>query len=120
MVNDYDAMMGKMDSLNTNQKKDLAVKTINDLSANDKNDVANRTGLGPPSKRPTDAIWLIIVIAFVFIAIISASSITYGVVFLQRTADNVQIVLTIFTTVAGFVVGLVSPSPIPANKGNNP
>jgi hypothetical protein len=116
MANDYNAMVVGLDKLDNNQKKDLAVKTLGTLPEGDKGEVANRSGLGLPSQGPTDIIWLVVVIALALILVATSGALVYGVVFLQRTADNVQIILTIFTTVVGFIAGLLTPSPLQTNK----
>jgi hypothetical protein len=120
MASDFNTMVAALPNLNNDQKKDLAVKTLGTLPQDDKSEVADRTGLGRPSQGPTDMIWVIIVITFALVLVGAAGSILYGVVFLGQTADKVQIVLTIFTTVAGFIAGLISPSPFQGNKSNNP
>ncbi len=116
MADEFSTMMARVDTLPNSQKKDLAAKSLNTLPTSDKSEVADRTGLGRPSQGPTNMIWIVIVITFALVLIASAGSILYGVVFLGQTADKVQIVLTIFTTVAGFIAGLVSPSPFQGNK----
>src|SRR6266571_5180404 len=107
MVANLDTISSSVGRLDTDQKKNLAVEAISSLDAAGKNEVATRAGiLAPPSQVPTNIIWLVIVMAFAFVLVVAAGALVYGVVFLQRTADNVQVVLTVFTSVVGFLAGL--------------
>ena len=111
--------LDEMDALNDDQKKKLLVQMLNSLSPGDRNEVVNSTGFGEPGRKTRDAIWLIVMITFALVLLVAAGSLVYGVVFLQRTADNVQVVLTIFTAVVGFLAGLLSPSPLQTSNKNN-
>ena len=62
-----------------------------------------------PSPVVTDRIWLIIVIAFT--AVLIASFAVLGITLFVNAGQS-QILLTVFTTAAGFLAGLLSPSPV--------
>jgi hypothetical protein len=112
MTDTYNAITNTLDTLSTEQKKDAVVQAIGTFNKDDQSEIAVRAGLGAPDRVSTNMIWLIIITAFTIILVVSTCSLVYGVVFLQRTADNVQVVLTIFTSVVGFLAGLLSPSPM--------
>ncbi|GLI33970.1 hypothetical protein [Desulforhabdus amnigena] len=72
--------------------------------------------LPPPSSKIIDAIWLIIVIAFAFSLIYSVWVLGAGVsTELKKDvvyATKSDTMLTIVTTVVGFLAGLLAPSPV--------
>jgi len=116
---DYKAVSDELENLSDDQKKKLLVQMLNGLSPRDRKDVANNAGVGEPDGKTRNAIWLIVMITFALVLVVTAGSLVYGVVFLQRTADNVQVILTIFTTVVGFIAGLFSPSPLQTSNQHN-
>jgi hypothetical protein len=67
-----------------------------------------------------DRIWLIIVSAFAFVMIGSAMVLGIGVFIgvsdAAKQLTKADTILTVFTTVVGFLAGLLSPSPL-GNKG---
>lgn len=75
----------------------------------------------PPSGRTASAIWIIVVVAFA--AALLATAITLCVGLFMPVADvtkqvtRSETILTVFTTVTGFLAGLLAPSPI-SNKGS--
>lgn len=110
---------------------DLLVKTaladpqiINDLKTNPENtlkqlgtDVVQQLPRLPSPDTPTtNWIWLIVVTAFALVMVGAALVLGLGV-FEQVAKDTAQItksdtILTVFTTVVGFLAGLLSPSPL--------
>jgi hypothetical protein len=63
-------------------------------------------GLLLPEQQTTNWIWLIIVSSFALVLILSVAALCYGV--LWNVAGEIQILLTIVTTVAGILAGFVS------------
>jgi hypothetical protein len=72
--------------------------------------------LQPPDGETTNAIWLVIVIAFAAVMVGAAYVLGAGVTNkLESGADYVaksDTILTVFTTVVAFLAGLLSPSPV--------
>ncbi len=74
-----------------------------------------------PSDPIRDRIWLIIVSAFATVMVGTALALGVGV-FITSTDATKQItradtILTVFTTVVGFLAGLLSPSPLGNRNG---
>jgi hypothetical protein len=79
--------------------------------------------LEPPSPPANDRIWLLIVGAFALVMIGSAAVLGAGV-FSQVVDASKQItksdtILTVFTTVVGFLAGLLAPSPVSKKNTNS-
>lgn len=86
--------------------KDLATETVAELPR----------VLPAPETKTTNAIWIIVVLAFALVMVASACALMFGVTNrLDATAKyavNGDTILTIFTTVVAFLAGLLSPSPV--------
>ena len=72
--------------------------------------------LAPPGDRTRDAVWLMVVGAFSLVLVGAALVLGLGV-FGEISDTTKQItrtdtILTVFTTVVGFLAGLLSPSPL--------
>ncbi|HLX39959.1 MAG TPA: hypothetical protein VKR42_05475 [Ktedonobacteraceae bacterium] len=118
MAIDFATLEAVLPNMSNEQKKEVAVKVLSPLPNDAKTEIAAQSGFPLPSREPTDIIWLVVIISFAVILIVVAGALVFGVIFLQRTADNVQIILTIFTTEVAFLAGLLSPSPMQGNKSN--
>lgn len=75
--------------------------------------------LAPPGDRTKDAIWLIVIGAFSLVLVGAALVLGLGV-FSEISDATKQVtrtdtILTVFTTVVGFLAGLLSPSPLGRN-----
>ena len=70
--------------------------------------------MGLPSTRIRDRLWLIVVGAFAIVLVGSFLALASGLIFFR---DNIapELVLTMFTSVVGFLAGLFTPSPV-ANR----
>jgi hypothetical protein len=110
------------------QKSDLLETTMKELTPEDRQLVARVAlqgltptqkqvaveqagGLEPPAPSVSNIIWLLVISAFVLVLLATSGSLIYGVIVLQRNADAVQVIVTIFTAAIGFLGGLFSPSP---------
>ncbi len=102
-----------LNSLDMNAKKDVTATALNSLDDASKKDVATRAGISSPNQTTTNTIWLFIVIGFVFVFVVASTFLIIGVAILGKKADDVQVVLTIFTAVVGFLAGLLMKSNIP-------
>lgn len=92
------------------EKKEDIVKQISSTSG-----VA--VNVGNPSEHTRDLLWTIVIIAFAVVFVGAFITLAFGVLmFGQRV--NPDLVLTMFMSVAGFLAGLFTPSPV-ANRGRN-
>ena len=78
--------------------------------------VSDLPRVGTPTPKATDKIWLLIVGSFAVVMIGAAAVLGIGV-FSQVIDSSKQItksdtILTVFTTVVGFLAGLLAPSPM--------
>jgi hypothetical protein len=85
-------------------KKELASAAMRSLSAQDSEEVAGRF---LPDQAVTNKIWLTIVRTFAAILVIALLALIAGI-FMDVENALVQILLTVFTTVAGILAGFVS------------
>ncbi len=104
-------MLDAARNLAPNDRKAMALEFMRNLDPAAKSEVARESGaVPPPGQRAANAIWMIIVITFALVLIGSAASLFFGVLVSSKTTE-LQILLTIFTAVVGFLAGLLSPSP---------
>ena len=75
--------------------------------------------MAPPTPRVRDKLWLIVVAGFAFV--LTGSFITLAVGVFVPAAGKVtpELVLTMFTSVVGFLAGLFVPSPINNNNSSD-
>lgn len=104
--------LSTMHNLSANQLKAVADTSMSLLSDDDQDDVAARAGFGNPNQGIVNSLWLIVVVTFALVFLATTGSLIYAVIFLQRSADSVQVVVSIFTAVVGFLGGLFLPSPV--------
>lgn len=83
-------------------KKDVAAQAIRTLSFEDREDLAERV---LPTQGIADRIWQIIVWAFALVFVLSALAL-FAAAFWNP--DQIQILLTVVTTVAGVLAGFIS------------
>ena len=87
----------------TEAKKDIATAALQTLSAEDQTDVLNKAR--GPSQKVSDRIWQWIVAAFAIVFVVGTGALVVGV-FLNPS--QLQILVTVFTTVAGILAGFIS------------
>ena len=97
-----DAAAEAMIALSPEARKDAAAEAMNTLSSKDQEDLARRM---LPSPGVADRIWQIIVWAFAVVFVLSA--IAFFVAALWR-AENIELLLTVVTTIAGILAGFIS------------
>jgi|SRR5215216_140006 len=97
-------------------RKDVATTAVQALSAKDQAEVARQ--LQGPSQQVTNRIWQIIVWAFSIVFVVGTGALVAGVFI---NPQQLQILVTVFTTVAGilagFISGRASSSESPSNSG---
>jgi hypothetical protein len=102
------------------EKKTLATVTLDNLSSEDRKEVVRQAGVPSPGQEAADRIWRIIVTSFSIVlvgAFLALALVATGTVeWLFGKAGTDDVMLAVFTTAAGFLAGLLSPSPL-ADKG---
>lgn len=94
-------------------KQAVAKAAMTSLPPKDQKDVLQHfAGMGEPSTSTRDRLWTIVVGAFALVLVGSFFVLAASVFYTQSVNTSVQIILTVFTSVAGFLVGLFVPSPI--------
>jgi len=80
--------------------------------------VAEHFPIPAPDRDVTDTIWLIIIVAFAIVLVGSFITLAASVVLpvSLKSDANPQIILTIFTTVTGFLAGLFTTSPFQSSS----
>jgi hypothetical protein len=88
------------------------VREFLDLSAHEKEEareaIEKAGGLPAPTGRVGDALWLIVVSAFV-IVLVGGGWLLYD---MSKNGQDTSVILPIITTVLGALVGLMAPSPV--------
>lgn len=125
-----------MDELTSNMSRQLASKSVEEkavalrgvisaLSAPERAVIAKELAsvLNPPTDKIRDMIWIIIIGAFALVLVWAAFVLGLGV-FTQsqdvaKQVTRTDTILTVFTTVVGFLAGLLSPSPVGSKSGAN-
>ncbi len=90
------------------QRRALALDAANALPADEKAAVAREISL--PDAQVTNVIWVILVAAVALVLVGSAFSMAW--VYIQTGKLDAGAMLTVFTTVMGFVAGLLIKSPV--------
>jgi hypothetical protein len=83
------------------------------LNVQDQSDIAQQLGFRP-SRQITDMVWMIIVISFALILIGAFVTLALAVFAYGKLSGD--LLLTVFTTAAAFLGGLLVPSPIQAKS----
>jgi hypothetical protein len=95
---------------NAYQKQD-AMKAMQLLNTQDQTDVAQQLGL-KPDRQVTDLVWIVIVISFALILV--GAFVTLAIAVFTYGKLSGDLLLTVFTTAAAFLAGLLAPSPTQA------
>ncbi len=93
--------------VDTHTKQD-AIETIKSLTPQDKMDAAQQLGF-KPGRQVTDMIWMTIVTSFSLILLGSFIALAVAVLIYGKLSG--ELLLTVFTTSAAFLAGLLAPSP---------
>ena len=99
-----DAAADAVQALSPEAKKDVTAQTISTLSFEDRKDLGQ---LFQPSQDVANRIWLIIVVAFALVFVGSATAFFVAALSLGR-AQNIELLLTVVTTIAGILAGFIS------------
>src|SRR5947199_10153179 len=96
------------------QANTASVNSVNETIQTDFKTVGH---LPAPASDVTDKIWLIVIIAFAVVLVGSFLTLAVSTFLVSKNEVDLQIILTIFTTVTGFLAGLFTTSPFQAKKG---
>ena len=99
-----DAAAEAVQALSPEAKKDVAAQAISTLSSEDRKDLGQ---LFQPSQDVANWIWLIIVLAFALVFVGSTIAFFVAALSLER-AGNIELLLTVVTTIAGILAGFIS------------
>lgn len=73
--------------------------------------------VGTPPNTMRKWLWLIVVVAFSIVLVGSFAKLAIAVFRPDVEAASTQIILTVFTSVVGFLAGLFAPSPVASGQG---
>lgn len=95
-----------------NQAAATVLQAYHGLSEDDRKELA--ATLAPPGGRTRNAIWLIVVIAFALVLLGSFTTLLVAMFseFQHEPVVKPELILSVFTTVVGFLAGLLTPSPV--------
>src|ERR687894_471712 len=96
-------------------KKTVATEMARALSPEDQADLVGR--LQGPTQQITNRIWQVIVWTFAIVLVLSVGALIVAAFWTKRAGTNIQILLTVVTTVAGILAGFVSGR---ASSGRQP
>jgi hypothetical protein len=85
-------------------KKEIAVAAMQTLPAEAQEELFAQ--LQGPSRKVSDRIWMMIVASFAIVFVGGTAALVAAVFLLQ--AEQIQVLLTVFTTVAGILAGFIS------------
>ena len=94
------------------EERDKFVRGLQALTPQERKEIV---GLFLPEQRTTNWIWLIIVGSFSFVLILSVVALCAAI--LWQASGEIQILLTVVTTIAGLLAGFISGR---ASTGNTP
>src|SRR5215210_2220206 len=100
-------------NLPVDEGAELAVSALSNLGPQRQQEALIQSGIGisPADQVTSNRVWMTIVTSFAIVlvaAVLGIIVIAFG--FLTNT--DIQTLLTVFTTAAGFLAGLLSPSPL--------
>ncbi len=98
--------MEDVQNLPEQEKKSLAATAPDNLSTQDRKKVVQRFGVSGPAQDAVDRLWRIIVTSFAIVLVGSFLALA------PVATGTDDVMLTVFTTAAGFLAGLLSPSPL--------
>lgn len=100
------------------ERRDLIVQAVRDLPLEEQAATIRAARIAAPGfKEPSDVVrdqlWLIVIVAFAIVLVGSFFTLAISV-FVAPSAGGTsgQVILTLFTTVVGFLAGLFTPSPV--------
>jgi hypothetical protein len=112
-----DAVAQAVISASPKNKKDVAKEAMESLPATDRQELANQF---VPTQAITDKVWLMVVDAFRWVLWGAALALVVAIgvaLFREVDAAYVQILLTVFTTVAGIFAGFISGKALGNSNG---
>lgn len=104
-----------LNALPTDQKADAIKTAIQAQPEQEREKLARQVGtaaLPPPTDHVRDKLWLIVVSGFSVVLVGSFVTLAFGVFKPSPGEVTPELILTMFTSVVGFLAGLFVPSPI--------
>jgi hypothetical protein len=98
--------------LDTSVKKEVAIEALSHLSPQEGAEAVRQSGLAPPGQGTSNIVWMMIVAAFCLVLI--GGGYTLMRIALGHAAEgfNPELMVAVITLSAGFLTGLLTPSPI--------
>ena len=93
--------------------QDLKDRTEETLKSLGEQAVAQLPKLAPPSAATNDRLWMVIVSSLAGVLVVSCVVLGVG---LFENIVKAETILALFTTVVGYLAGLLSPSPLNSGK----
>ena len=111
-----------VDAATPTELKELAIGAASKVSTSDKREIVKRAGLSEPSTWARDIIWLVVVVAFASIMVGAGWTLAQGRMLAITPGEGAlftptETVVTLFTTAAAFLAGLLAPSPVGTKEG---
>ena len=88
------------------EKKSLTATALDNVSPQDRKEVVQRFGVSGPAQEAAHRLWRIIVTSCAIVLVGSFLALA------PVATGTDDVMLTVFTTAAGFLAGLLSPSPL--------
>jgi hypothetical protein len=98
-------------------KKMLILHTVKLLPSTDRRDVVQH--IAPPTHITANYIWLIVISAFSIVLVGSFLTLAVSVFVAGTDGTTGQVILTMFTSVVGFLAGIFVPSPGRPDRTND-
>lgn len=109
-----------LSKLPSDKKAEALTTAIKSLTNEERAQLATQVAgtLGPPSDHTRDYLWLIVVIAFAIVLVGAFLTLAIGVFINASGKVKPELILTMFTSVVGFLAGLFVPSPMTRGKSD--
>jgi len=108
-------MPSAISSLPAGQKADAVKLAVSAQSPDEQAKIIKHLGgpaVGPATQKARDRVWLIVIIAFAIVLVGSFATLACGVFWSPGGSIKPELILTMFTSVVGFLAGLFTPSPV--------
>lgn len=102
------------------ERKNVTKDLMGELSRQSRKEIFDKWGIGAPGEKTKDYLWTIVIIAFSIVLVGTFITLAIGAFQApeQGAITKPELVLTMFTSVVGFLAGLFVPSPA-ANRQTN-
>src|SRR5262245_48742410 len=114
MANDLESACALLTNLDGEQRKVVAEEAAKALTPDQRMELARRIAFPDPGAKVRDVIWVMVITAFSLVLV--GSFVTIAIALFRGvpkdSGANPELVLSMFTSVIGFLAGLFVPSPM--------